>query len=99
MVKKRSVIAVAGAYRKGGVIDSAVEETLATAREQVAEVSGIYPAHADIGVRARRKTRRPGQEAAGRSRPAGAFPGHALRAVRYGVCHGRQERRKENGQA
>lgn len=48
MNKNKSVIAVVGTYRKGGVVDSAVEEILASAREQGAEVSRIYLTEARI---------------------------------------------------
>ena len=42
MEKRVRITAIVGSYRKGGVIDQAVEEMLASAREEGAETTKIY---------------------------------------------------------
>jgi putative NADPH-quinone reductase len=42
MQQPKKIVAVIGSYRKGGIIDSAVDEILAVAAEQGASVSKIY---------------------------------------------------------
>ena len=42
MVRNAKITAILGTYRKGGVIDSAVDEILAAAREAGAETTKIY---------------------------------------------------------
>ncbi len=42
MEKPVKVTAIVGTYRKGGMVDSAVDEILASAKEEGAEVSKIY---------------------------------------------------------
>jgi len=36
------VTAIVGSYRKGGIVDSVIDEILSSAREEGAEVSKIY---------------------------------------------------------
>ena len=42
MQQSKKIVAVVGSYRKGGIIDSAVDQVLAAAAEQGARVSKIY---------------------------------------------------------
>lgn len=42
MQQPKKIVAVVGSYRKGGIIDSAVDQVLAAAAEQGARVSKIY---------------------------------------------------------
>jgi FMN-dependent NADH-azoreductase len=56
------VTAIIGTYRKGGVVDSAVEEILASAREEGAETSKIYliDKHIEFCTNCRHCTQEPG---------------------------------------
>ena len=58
------VIAIVGSYRKGGIIDTAVDEILASAREEGAEVRKIYltDAHIEFCTNCRTCTQEPGQK-------------------------------------
>ena len=42
MSQRKRIIALVGSYRKGGVIDTAVEEVLKAAREEGAETTTVY---------------------------------------------------------
>ena len=42
MATPATVTAIVGSYRKGGIIDTAVDELLASAREEGAETAKIY---------------------------------------------------------
>ena len=42
MSQKRKVVALVGSYRKGGIIDTATDEILASAKNVGAEISKVY---------------------------------------------------------
>ncbi len=58
----KSVTAIVGSYRKGGVTDTAVDEILASAREEGAETRKIYlvDAHIEFCMNCRKCTRQEG---------------------------------------
>lgn len=58
------ILAIIGTYRKGGIIDTAVEEVLAGAREQGAETDKIYltDRHVEFCTNCRTCTQKPGPE-------------------------------------
>ena len=58
------IFAVVGSYRKGGIIDTTVDEILASAEEQGAEVKKIYliDKHIEFCTNCRSCTQEPGQE-------------------------------------
>lgn len=64
MSDPRKVVAVVGSYRKGGIIDSAVDEMLAAAEEAGAEVAKIYLAdrQIDFCLNCRRCTQAEGRQ-------------------------------------
>ncbi len=64
MSDPRKVVAVVGSYRKGGIIDSAVDVMLAAAEESGAQVSKIYLADRNIEfcLNCRRCTQAEGEE-------------------------------------
>jgi multimeric flavodoxin WrbA len=64
MSDSRKVVAVVGSYRKGGIIDSAVDVMLAAAEEAGAQVSKIYLADRNIEfcLNCRRCTQAEGKE-------------------------------------
>lgn len=49
MQQPKKIVAVVGSYRKGGIIDAAVDEVLAAAGERGAHVSKIYLSEKQIG--------------------------------------------------
>ena len=61
-VTSMKIIAIVGTYRKGGVIDTAVDEILASAREADAEVSKVYliDRHIEFCTNCRSCTQEPG---------------------------------------
>jgi NAD(P)H-dependent FMN reductase len=65
IIKKNiRVTALVGSYRKGGVIDTAIDEVLAGAREEGAEVAKIYlmDRHIEFCTNCRTCTQQPGPE-------------------------------------
>ena len=63
MSRRKKVIAIIGTYRKGGIVDTAVDEILGSAAEQGAEVSRIYltDVHIEFCTNCRACARQPGQ--------------------------------------
>jgi len=64
MEKARKVTAIVGTYRKGGIIDQATDQILASASEQGAEVKRIYlvDKHIEFCANCRRCTLQPGSD-------------------------------------
>ena len=58
------VIAIVGTYRRGGMVDSAVDEILASAKEEGAEVNKIYliDRHIEFCANCRACTQKPGEQ-------------------------------------
>lgn len=63
MGKPVKVMAIVGSYRRGGVVDSAVDELLASVREAGAETSKVYLIEQNIGfcMNCRACTQAPGE--------------------------------------
>ncbi len=97
------ITAILGTYRKGGVIDSAVEEILAAAREAGAETAKIYliDRHIEFCTNCRTCTQQEGEQPrrvpAGRRHGRPARRNRTLRRHRAGLAdelldgHGRDE--------
>jgi NAD(P)H-dependent FMN reductase len=64
MTKTVKITAILGTYRKGGVIEAAVDEVLAAAREAGAEVTKIHllDKHIEFCTNCRTCTQQPGEE-------------------------------------
>lgn len=64
MTKTVKIAAILGTYRKGGVIETAVDEVLAAAREAGAEVTKIHllDKHIEFCINCRACTQQPGEE-------------------------------------
>jgi len=60
----KKIIGIVGSYRKGGVIDTIVSETLSSAKEAGAEVEKIYliDQHIEFCANCRKCTQQPGEE-------------------------------------
>lgn len=64
MVDSKKILAIVGTYRKGGIIDTAVDEILASARKAGAEVEKVYliDKHVEFCTNCRSCTQKEGPE-------------------------------------